>query len=213
MTLAYALAAHFADDPLPSSHPFQWEERTADVVVDDATLFASVARGDAVAFEALFRRYRGTLCRFVFRYTQSMEMAEDLVHDLFLWVWRQAADVDLRGSVRGYLFGAARHRAFDAVERRAVAERAPIADVEASLMHREASPDTLVEGAELRAAVHAAIAHLSERRRTVITLRWGHQLSFADIAQALGVSVRTAETTHLRAMEDLRRWLGGVLQE
>ena len=53
-----------------------------------------------------------------------------------------------------------------------------------------------------------AMATLTPGRRNVILLRWIHGFTFAEIADLLGVSVRSVETQHLRAMKDLRARIG-----
>src|SRR5690349_5507253 len=76
-------------------------------------LVARVRAGDEAAFQELFFRYYRQLYTFVFGYIRSRSMAEDVVQDLLLSVWRQRADWHIRSSLRTYLFGAARNRALN----------------------------------------------------------------------------------------------------
>jgi len=64
--------------------------------------------------------------------------------------------------------------------------------------------EQLCEVNELEAAVRAAVERLPERCRMVFTLRWQHQLSYAEIAETLGIATKTVETQMNRALKALR---------
>jgi RNA polymerase sigma-70 factor (ECF subfamily) len=68
-------------------------------------------------------------------------------------------------------------------------------------------PDEAVQAAELARALGAAVDALPERRRLVVICRWRHQLSYAEIAQVLGISVKTVEVQMGRALAALRTQL------
>ncbi len=196
-------------DP-PSSddaHPVSTEE----LARAELALAERVRDGDDGAFAALFRAYYGPLRAFAQGFVGAAMDADDVVHDVFLRIWARRAEWIVTGTVRGYLFGATRNAAVSAVRSRRAEWRWEEA------FAREPGPvgiagptwrggDTAV-AREVDAAVARAIAGLPEQCRLVYTLRWHHELSYAEIAQALGLSVKTVERHIHRALLTLRRRL------
>lgn len=167
-----------------------------------------IRAGDARAFEELFRAYQLELRRFVYRYVDSWAIAEDLVHDVFVAIWRRRTSWTVRGSLRLYLFTAARNNALSHLRReirerrwRASLERGPLGD---SGRHAENDGLRNLEQEERTALVRAAIAELPDRCREAIILRWQRQLSYAEIADAMQISVKTVEIHLTRGAKMLR---------
>ena len=171
---------------------------------------ARIRAGDARAFEALFRLHYHGLCGFAVRYVRERALAEELVQDLFAGLWARRAAWEVRGgggSVRAYLFAAVRNRALNLRARRAV-ERDWEADEaidDVRTIHRApARADELLEAAELHARLDAAIESLPERCRLVMQLRWRDQLSYAEIAEVMGISAKGVENQLSRGLKALR---------
>jgi RNA polymerase sigma-70 factor (ECF subfamily) len=170
---------------------------------------------EARAFRRLFDAHFDELCRYVYRYVQSVEDAKDLVHDTFLRLWRQRSQVDLTGDVRSYLYAIARNQSVDQLRRR---------QVEARWRQRHAAPELVEHGeavaldaeqqlasAELSAAIQRAVDALPARQRDVLRMRWQQQASYEGIAAALGISTKTVGVHMTRAIAHLRETLPGLL--
>lgn len=169
------------------------------------------ATGGPEAFEQLFRAYVNPLTRYVFSYVKSWEVAQDIVHDVFLQFWlRQQKDESVR-DVGAYLYTLARNRALDwrrhqAVEARhreryvasgaATADAAAPADAEQGMLSSEAT-----------ALVQRAIDALPERQRAVLLLRCEREASYAEIAATLGIAAKTVDAHLQRAIGNLRKLL------
>src|SRR6266545_605005 len=175
---------------------------------NDATLVARLRAGEEAAFEQVFRRYYNPLCVFVTRYVGAPDLAEELVESVFARIWEQRLGWDVRGSLTAYLYAAVRHRALDhrrheAIEGR-MRERTHREGPVPGMGQAQSGSEQLCEANELEAAVRAAIERLPERCRMVFTLRWQHQLSYAEIAETLGIATKTVETQMNRALKALR---------
>jgi RNA polymerase sigma-70 factor, ECF subfamily len=177
-------------------------EISSDVVSTDADerVWADRIRaGDMEAFEALYRAYWHRLYAFAFRYVHSREDAEEVAQDVFFRIWRGREDWVPAGAVRNYLYLAVRNAARDRLERAAVARRwgggqvATAAEIESTL-----------EAAELVAAVERALAELPPKRSAVCKLRLIDGLSYAQIADRLGICEKTVETQLARGLKFLR---------
>jgi RNA polymerase sigma-70 factor, ECF subfamily len=170
--------------------------------VGDRVWAERIRAGDAAAFELVFRRLTPGLRAFVFRYVRSEEVAEELVQDLFLTLWRQRERLAIQHSLVTYLFTAARNRALNHLNRERLAKKAdPVA---ASAPGEPPTiEDDLVE-AELARTIQEAIARLPERTRLVFTMSRQERLTYAEIAERLGLSVKTVETQMGRALRQMR---------
>src|ERR671910_801116 len=84
----------------------------------DAALVGGLARGDLVAFDALYDRYARDVYA-VAAHSLGRESAEEVVQDVFVRVWERASQFDAaRGSAGAWLMGIARHRIVDEIRRR-----------------------------------------------------------------------------------------------
>lgn len=160
---------------------------------------------DAASFEAVFRAHYASLCSFALRYTGNAEAAEELVQDLFAKLWIDRNAWPAPRNERAYLFAAVRNRALNARARQQLEQ--DWADEERMSESPESRvPDALavVEASELRHQLDAAIEALPERCRLVIHLRWREQLSYAEIASVMGISVKGVENQLARGLARLR---------
>jgi len=165
-------------------------------------------------FDDLFRDAYPGLFRFAYRLVGSRELAEEIVQDVFLDLWRRRDIVDPCSVARAYLYTATRHAAISAVRRlRIEALAATRDDIGAGETHSVPSPDAeeMVEALDFDVAVARAIESLPERCRLVYTLSRREQLSYAAIAAALGISVKTVEAQMARAFRMLRSRLAPYL--
>ncbi|HEU4589174.1 MAG TPA: RNA polymerase sigma-70 factor [Gemmatimonadales bacterium] len=178
-------------------------------------LIARIRAGDAAAFSELFQEHFASLCGFVASYVRTPEAAEELVQDLFCTLWQRRAEWEPQGRVRHYLLAAARNRALSYLRHRRMAEQkarrwtgpGQADTLLPGLGDPLARPDRDVELREFADACHRAIHALPERRRAVVTLRWQHQMTHAEIAHALGISVKGVEMHLTRALKSLRKRL------
>ncbi len=163
--------------------------------------------GDPGALEALFREHYGALCGFARRYLHDRAAAEDLVQDVFTSIWSGRSRLDVKGSLRAYLFAAVRNRALN-LRKHQLVERDWERDEalpEVRLLHRAPQrPDDALEDDERRGRLRAAVEALPERCRLVMQLRWDDQLSHAEIAQVMGITIKGVERQLARGLRALR---------
>jgi RNA polymerase sigma-70 factor (ECF subfamily) len=162
-----------------------------------------IRQGDQEAFEALFRKHYEALCRFALRYVESVETAEDLVQDVFFDLWKRRHAWHPERSPRAFLYGAVRNQGL---------KHQRWADVREDVQGHEAlavvagpqDPARTVEDRESLEVARKVIRALPPRRRSVFLLSRRHGLTYAEIATALDISVKTVETQMGRALKALR---------
>jgi RNA polymerase sigma-70 factor (ECF subfamily) len=171
-------------------------------------LITHIRNGDESAFEQLFVRFAAPLADCAMAYVHSREVAEDLVHDLFLTLWRDRAAWKPVGTIEAYLFLALRNRARSYLRRERVAANWKARAVqELAAASAPPGPDERMEAAERQAAVVRTITTLPERTRLVATLRWIDGLTYAEIAQRAGITVKGVEKAIARAFFALEQRL------
>jgi len=170
----------------------------------DLDLLQRIRSGDAAALAAVLDRCWMPLVRYATSIVGEDGAAEDIAQECMVRLWERRETWVLEGSVRGLLFRMARNLALDELRRAGAAERAGRAAPEpppARLPSEEA------EGAELRAALAAAVAALPPRRREVFLLVRHRGLSHQEVAQVLDLAPQTVANHLGLALADLRRAL------
>jgi RNA polymerase sigma-70 factor (ECF subfamily) len=171
------------------------------VALDPDTI-AAVRSGDRAAFERLFRAWYARLAEYAAGITRSRDTAEDVVQEVFIAVWRRRDALPDADKVGAYLHRAVRNRALNQL--RGQKGMSSLSDEE---MEEPASPvaaDADVEYADLASAVAAALDSLAPRTREVFLLSREQELTYAQIADTLGLSVKTVETLMGRALRAMR---------
>jgi RNA polymerase sigma-70 factor (ECF subfamily) len=168
----------------------------------DHALLQEIVAGDADAFERLFRAYYTPLCDYCQGIVGEKATAEDLVEDVFTYLWRQRDGMHVRVSLRAYLFTAARHASLNFLKRRAM-ERAHsprLAEFITYLQETDYSDRELEDLDALR----RAIAELPPRCRRVFLMNSLEEKSYKEIAADLRLSVNTVKTHLAKAYRFLR---------
>jgi RNA polymerase sigma-70 factor (ECF subfamily) len=172
---------------------------------------ARIRESDHAAFEALVRHYSDHLCAFVYNNTRDVEATKELVQDLFLWIWRHRHEWEIRGELTTYLYRSARNRAVSYMRHARLEQRWQEEMTRSSDAAFERTDpvqsDADASATELAAAIARAVGSLPHRCREVFTLNREHHLSYREIADTLGISVKTVEVHMGRALSALRRQL------
>jgi RNA polymerase sigma factor (sigma-70 family) len=176
---------------------------------DDTALGELISDHDARALEELYDRHSSASYGLARRVVGDEQLAQDVVQEVFLAIWRGAAKYDgSRGSLSTWLFALTHHKAVDAVRRsqRHSGRRAP-----EEALATEADPAPAVDDQAVasvrRDQVRAALAELPEAQRNALTLAYFGGLSQSEIAQQTGIPLGTVKTRTLAALRRLRTLL------
>ena len=172
----------------------------------DRELVERIGRGEQEAFDLVFRTHYAPLVGLAERMLRERATAEEVVQDVMLELWRRRESLALEESLRAYLFRAVRNRALNQLRHERVQREAePRLGGE-----RSTAPVAhlrLVEE-EIDAALREGVEALSPRTREVFELSRVHGLKHAEIAAALGISVKGVEAQMGKALRELRARLG-----
>lgn len=179
--------------------------RTKTAHVTDRELLDRLRQGDRDAFDSIFRAHYPSVVAVAERIAGERAVGEEVGQDLMLELWRRRESVSVDESLRAYLVRAARNRALNHLRHERMKVRtAPFAAGE-NVTAPEA-PARLAEQ-EIDAAVREAVSTLPERCREVFELSRGAGLRYAEIAETMGISVKTVEAQMGKALRVLRERL------
>jgi RNA polymerase sigma-70 factor, ECF subfamily len=174
---------------------------------DDPVLMVRVANGDRPALAALYDRYASLLLAVGRRIIGDSREAEDLVHDVFLEIWRSAGAYDGdRGTVRAWMVMRMRSRALDRRKAPRLARAVALGDA-GQIEDAAGAEDP--GGAPDRQRVRRALAELPPEQRAVLELGYFEGLSSTEIAARVAAPVGTVKSRVAAGLAKLR---AGLLQ-
>ena len=179
--------------------------------MSDRELLERLKNGDTAAFDTIFRTWYGPLVGTAERMLRDRAVAEELVQDVMLELWRRRETLAPDGSAQAYLFQATRNRVLNHLRHLRIEQRSePDVRGESSVTPQA---DAVLAQQELDVAVQQAVRSLPDRCREVFELSRVHGLKYAEIASTLGISVKTVEAQMGKALRMLRERLVAWLPE
>lgn len=170
----------------------------------DAQLVSAIRAGDAHALQALSLRYSRMLTAVAWRFLGDEAGAEEVVSDVFWKVWSDAKAFDAaQGSVAAWLVYLARNRAIDCLRTRSMHQ----GEIEKAPTQASTDAGDDLDEAEHVQSVRAAVATLEAEQRAVLEMVYFSDLSFAEIAERLGIPAETVKAKISGAMIKLRQAL------
>lgn len=169
--------------------------------------------GDQEAYIFLFRKYYVPLCTYSRRYVGRKDVAEEVVSETFFNVWRNRATLEIHSSVKGYLFHAVLNNSLNYLRKLRKEERledyfSDTADENIGFIMNaeEISSDSLILK-DMAETIDRAVDQLPPQQQAVFRLKRYEGKKLGEIAQIMGISVKTVEMHLSKAMLTLRKSL------
>lgn len=164
--------------------------------------------GDLTTFEMVFRDYYTPLVRYGNTLLRDHDETEDVVQQVFVSMWEKHAQLAIHTSVRAVLYKAVHNACLNRLKHRKVrAEYA--ADVKHS--QEEAMQDQQLQAKELETKIQEAVAKMPEQCARIFSMSRFEQLRYQEIADQLGLSVKTVENQMGKALKIVREHLRDYL--
>lgn len=167
----------------------------------DKELFLAIARGDRSAYSTFIERHARAIVAFAYRQVDNSADAEDIAQEVFIRVWRHAADWHDQGvSPRSWLYRICYNQCIDLL-------RQQQRYTDNKILTPEASPQDLEQDlltATNRSNCYRAITTLPLRQRSALLLCAWHGLSNIEAANSMGISVEALESLLARARRKLK---------
>jgi RNA polymerase sigma-70 factor (ECF subfamily) len=179
----------------------------AQVIVTNAirNLAVRIKRSDPEAFRALFDLYQQSIYNFIYLKLKDTAAAEDVVQEAFIRVWENRLQLDEDRSVRTYLFTIANNLALNVIRHQKIVLKHQAERSQESMAADETYLE--VESRELQNAFIKALMDLPKAPRQAFMLSRFEDMKYKEIADRLGISVKTVENHIGKALKLLRRAL------
>ena len=165
---------------------------------------------DKGTFEELFRSYFTPLCSFAQKYVGDIDEAKDIVHNVFINLWNKRDKVDLKTSLKSYLFQGVYNRSLNYIRDHKKLVQFDTPQTEAELGQYMESRDHL-ESSEAESRINRALEDLPEKCREIFLMNRFDGLKYREIAVKLDISIKTVETQMSRALKTLRERLSDMI--
>ena len=176
-------------------------------VADERQVIRRIAIGDRDALAELYACYQRTLFNYLLQLTPDRGLAEEILQDTLVAVWKSAQSFEGRSSVRTWLIGIARRQAHNTLRQR----RLPLADETEmeGLVATDPEPEAWTLASFARDELAAAFRQLAPLHREVLVLTFVQELSYQETATILEVPVGTVKSRLSNARRALRAQLDG----
>ncbi len=170
----------------------------------DSELYILLKQGDEKAFEHLFHKYYPSLCLFARQYMEDDEKAEEIVQDMFVKIWSKRKELTIETSFKQYLLRSVKNQCLNLLQHLKIRQKY------AQKIKEDAKDDLgtpfLMEFG-LAEKIEASINSLPEKRKEIFKLSREDGLKYREIADELGISVKTVEAQMGLALKQLREML------
>ncbi len=167
------------------------------------SLFIYIRNNDKEAFNALFRLYYSNLLRFAKNYVSNTGQAEEVVSDVFVWLWQNRETLASVDNPQVYLFTAVKNRCFNVL--RSSSKTVSLDEYRESENDFPENPLSEMEQRELTDKLRAITNALPEQQRLVFNMVKQNGLTAKQTAEILQLSPRTVETHLYKAIKQLEQ--------
>jgi RNA polymerase sigma-70 factor (ECF subfamily) len=181
------------------------------VITDnELNILQALQNDDTAAFDGLFRTWYAPLVRYAHPLCQNdTDSAEDLVQQVFLKFWEQRAKLNIQFSIKAYLYRMVYHQALGQIRSEKTQQR--YIEHQTYVMEPMSSPAPDEAGTELQQMYQTALQKLPTQCKQVFELSRFESLKYREIADQLGLSVKTVEAHMGKALRVLRTELQDYL--
>lgn len=180
---------------------------TKEIASEELYIVKKMIEGDVDSFKYFFDRYYNDLCNFVHVYLHDQVLSEEIVQDIFVYFWENREKLQINTSVKSFLFSASKFKSLnllrDTKTQKRIVEK--IGKTEPMITSEE--ENSYIDTGEFKKILDAAVDQLAPKCREIFLLSKFEDLSNREIAEKLGISVKTVENQMTIALKKLREYL------
>ncbi|HMG07426.1 MAG TPA: RNA polymerase sigma-70 factor [Mucilaginibacter sp.] len=175
--------------------------------LSDTELVDLLQSGDQVAYTQIYDRYQGLLYIYACKITKDEIEAEDIVQEVFFYLWDKRDTIIFNTSLSAYLYSAVRYKFFNLLDHKKVRSNY-IDSFKEFIENGNIEADYAIREKELTALIEKEISLLPPKMREIFELSRKAQLSHKEIAEKLNISEKTVKNQVNNALKQLRVKLG-----
>ncbi|WP_136467000.1 RNA polymerase sigma factor [Flagellimonas onchidii] len=173
-------------------------------------LISRVRSGDRGAYKIVYLHYYPKLRVYILNFTQDSYIAEDIAQEVLLKLWKKRKSLHLKKSINAYLYKLAYHEFYD-LNKKKKKHANELEKLRYSVLSELLSRENETDFQLRLQKVHKAIEELPPRRKEIFILCKKHGMRYKDIAQELGISIKTVENQMGKAMSEIRKKVNSKL--
>ena len=177
--------------------------RAEGMELENESIGTLLAQRDEAALEQMFKTYFKRLHAYAFTILRDEIQAEEMVQQVFFKLWERNENLSLSGSVSSYLYRAVHNESLNYIKHQKVRSNHQM-NVAYSMKNEVEHPSKKIMARELEKKIHAALNELPEQCRTIFQMSRFDELKYREIADKLGISVKTVENQMSKALRLLR---------
>jgi len=178
-------------------------------MVDEKALISKLIQGNEQSFREIYDFYVRKVYRFVFSYVKERSEAEDITQNVFMKIWERRQLLDAEKSFAGFIFTISHRAVMDYFRRHSAKYQLGIQQTREANIPSSASPADLVYSRQLESLYEKALQALPAKRKEIFLLSRHNGLTNKQIAEQLGISVKTVENQMTAALSSLKTSLLG----
>lgn len=171
--------------------------------MEENYLINGIKTRNKIIFDFVFHYYYSGLCAYAERITHDEKTAEDIVQELFVILWMKHDSIQIKTSLKNYLFTAVKNRSLDHLKKERTKEKG-IQNISYTAKPTENLSIYWFAESELKELIDKCLENLPPRCREIIVMSRFEGLKNQEIADKLGISKRTVELQISNALKQLR---------
>jgi len=165
-----------------------------------------LAADDAVAFTEIYERYHGAMYAYLVDFVKIPQLAEDLVHEVFMTIWTRRKQLAIKSSFRSYLYRICRNKALDALKKIA-SDRVLIREVVRQIENSSSgTSDSISKARHYERLLETAVSAMPPQQRRVFFLVREQGKTYEQAAKALGISRNTIKEHMVKSLRFIRHY-------
>ena len=173
---------------------------------EEDKIYQQIVSGDLKSFEILFKQHYENLCLYANKYLNDMDLAEQLVQDIFYIFWKNRTSISIQSSLKSYLYTATKNHCLKHIRSEKYKEK--------YISYKKSFPGSGVttpvdelNAKELNSLIERTLKSLPEKTRNIFTLNRYQGLTYQEIAEKLSISIKTVEANMGKALKVFRKKL------
>lgn len=164
---------------------------------------------DDLTFNRIFEDLYTPLCRYSMKFVNDLSVAEDIVQDQFVYIWEKGKKLSEFVSIRAYLYTAVKNRSINYIKKNIASKELSFSEHrrEIELPKELTNPAVILENQEIEIIIKKALQTLPEKCRTIFLMRRHGDMSNREIAEQLGISIKTVEAQMTIAIKKLTAYI------
>lgn len=173
----------------------------------DFFILQKMIEGDEDAFKYFFDTYYDDLCNFVNSYLRDQILSEDIVQSIFIYLWEKKDSLPFNCSIKAYLYTASKNKSLNYIRNQKNKNRIIEELIPKNELFFSEDADQFLEFEELKKIICDAVEGLPTQCKTIYQLSRDRELTNKEIAENLGISVKTVENQMTIAIKKIKDFL------